>query len=111
MCSQLVASAVGIEVKRGSGNRRCSVKRIRSCRIAGGINACVDRSLQGSGAGRCKLSGLVQNFSNCIRETSALHTVHDDLTNCNHTSIRLVPCLTPDNCCQKIQIAGSAIEA
>lgn len=110
MCSQLVASAVGIEVQRGSGNRRRAVERIRSSRVAGGVDACVDGSLQSSGAGRCKLSGLVQNFSDRVREASALHTVHDNLSDCNHAVIGLIACLTPDDRCQEIQIAGSAIE-
>ena len=107
MCSDLDSSSgSGIEIHGTSdGIFTCQSSICRFITAARDRPVC-DHAVQPSGTSRAELTTLINNIFDGACKRTAGYTVHDNCTNCHFSFSALIACLTVDQACQKLSIAG-----
>ena len=111
LISDLNSAAVAAVEIQASANRAlagkcclCSCITVTSCSAG-------KHALEGSGRNRCKLSTLINNAGNTVREGTAVDTVYYNRSDCHHSCIALAACIATSLLSAEITDALPAVEA
>ena len=104
LISDLNSAAVAAVEIQASANRALTCKcSLCSCVTVTSRSAC-EHTLESSGRNRCKLSTLINNAGNTVREGTAVDTVYYNRSDCHQSCVALAACLSLDQCCKHCHI-------